>query len=72
MVFICFIYYSFFLDIHQITRITDIIGSPAPEDINMLASERAREFLYQMGQKPKIPWSSIIPNCNPLGKLFFY
>jgi len=52
--------------IHQITRITDILGSPEPDDINMLASDRARAFLIQMGHKPKIPWNVIIPGFNPL------
>eukprot|EP00339_Tiarina_fusa_P024347 CAMPEP_0117011054 /NCGR_PEP_ID=MMETSP0472-20121206/9588_1 /TAXON_ID=693140 ORGANISM="Tiarina fusus, Strain LIS" /NCGR_SAMPLE_ID=MMETSP0472 /ASSEMBLY_ACC=CAM_ASM_000603 /LENGTH=156 /DNA_ID=CAMNT_0004713747 /DNA_START=791 /DNA_END=1261 /DNA_ORIENTATION=+ len=32
----------------------------------MLASDRARAFLIQMGHKPKIPWNVIIPGFNPL------
>ena len=57
---------------HQITRITEILGTPQPDDINMIASERAREFLTQNGYKPKIPWHVLIPNINPLGMEFSY
>ena len=52
--------------INQIERITDILGSALPEDIEMLTSENARQFLRNMGHKPKIPWAQLIPNASPV------
>jgi hypothetical protein len=43
------------------------LGVPDRTDINMLKSEGARQYLFEMGYKPKIPWKDIIPHGNPLG-----
>lgn len=52
--------------INQLERITDILGSATSDDIQMLASENARQFLINMGHKPKVPWSQIIPHAPPV------
>lgn len=52
--------------VHQIISITDILGTPPLEDIRVLGSEQAQSFLLNMGNKPKVPWSQILPNGNPL------
>lgn len=54
-------------DIHQITRITEILGSPSDDDIANIKSEPAKKFLLQLGKRPGIPFSVLFPNANPLG-----
>mmetsp|Transcript_18204 Transcript_18204/g.70371 ORF Transcript_18204/g.70371 Transcript_18204/m.70371 type:complete len:403 (+) Transcript_18204:134-1342(+) len=52
--------------VHQIISITDILGTPPLEDIRVLGSEQAQSFLLNMGRKPKVPWSHILPGGNEL------
>ena len=51
--------------IHQLHLITDVIGTPAEEDIEYVESEKARRYIRSLPYKPKIPPEKIYPNANP-------
>ena len=52
---------------HQIKRITDVVGTPTEEDLANLTNPSSRDFLRSLGKKPNIPFSQIFPNANPKG-----
>mmetsp|Transcript_11727 Transcript_11727/g.25351 ORF Transcript_11727/g.25351 Transcript_11727/m.25351 type:complete len:399 (-) Transcript_11727:184-1380(-) len=50
---------------HQINLITDIIGSPTPEDMQHIHSERARRFMESLPRKPGMPLEQLFPGASP-------
>lgn len=50
--------------IHQLTLITDVIGTPSAEDIANIGSDKARRYIKQLPFKPKIPFDKIYPNAS--------
>jgi serine/threonine protein kinase len=55
---------TFVLDIHQITKITDIIGSPPEDEIENIKSEQAKKYVRQMQHKPRISFAKLYPAAN--------
>jgi serine/threonine protein kinase len=51
--------------LHQLTLITDVIGTPTAEDIANIGSEQARKYIRQLPVKPKISFGKIYPNASP-------
>ena len=51
---------------HQIKRITDILGSPTERDLQCVTNPNSRDFLLSLGQKPSVPFKTFLPNANPL------
>lgn len=52
--------------IHQVMRITEVLGTPGEDDIECIANEQARRYIRSLGQRPPIPLERILPNANPL------
>jgi len=52
--------------IHQLQLITQKLGSPDPEDMGFIRSERARRFMTRLPHSPKVPWEDLFPSANPL------
>lgn len=53
--------------IHQLRIIVDVLGSPSEEDLtSFVKSSRALAFMRKQAGKPKVPFSSLFPDANPL------
>lgn len=52
--------------IHQISAITDVLGTPPEDEIANIHSEPARRFIRQLGFKPKIAMAQLHPAATPL------
>jgi Protein kinase domain len=52
--------------IHQISAITDVLGTPPEDEIANISSEPARRFIRQLGFKPRVPLAQLHPNATPL------
>mmetsp|Transcript_16789 Transcript_16789/g.29418 ORF Transcript_16789/g.29418 Transcript_16789/m.29418 type:complete len:427 (+) Transcript_16789:305-1585(+) len=50
---------------HQINLITDVIGTPNPQDMEHIHSERARRFMQSLPPKPPVPLERLFPNASP-------
>jgi serine/threonine protein kinase len=50
--------------IHQLTLITDVIGTPSDEDIANIGSEKARRYIRGLPFKPRVPFTKIYPNAS--------
>ena len=50
---------------HQIKRITDVLGSPTERDLESINNPHSREFLLGLGQKECVPFSHFLPKANP-------
>jgi len=50
---------------HQITLIVSILGTPNPSSYSKKKS-RERDFVANLPRKPKIPFTQLFPNANPL------
>eukprot|EP00941_MAST-03F_sp_MAST-3F-sp1_P005461 g5461.t1 len=53
--------------IHQLKIISDVVGTPAAEDLDWIASDRARNFMTELPRKPRIPFGEIYPNASEAG-----
>ena len=51
--------------VHQLEIITDLLGTPTPEQIAKVRNEKARRFLANMRVKPKIPFQVRFPKAAP-------
>ena len=51
--------------VHQLEIITDLLGTPTPEQVAKVRNEKARRFLSNMRIKPKIPFAQRFPNAAP-------
>jgi len=52
--------------IHQITKITDIMGTPKAEDLKNFGTADGRAFIKSLGFKPGIPFQQLFPSLNPV------
>ncbi|KJE91444.1 extracellular signal-regulated protein kinase [Capsaspora owczarzaki ATCC 30864] len=52
--------------LHQLSLITDVLGSPSNDDIAGISNDKARRFVRQLPAKPRIPFQTIYPNANPI------
>lgn len=52
--------------INQLNLITDVLGVPSEEDMQMIKSEEAVRYLKSMSKKKPIPFKDLFPNCNKL------
>ena len=50
--------------VDQLTLITDILGTPAPEVIQKVRNEKSRAFLERMPRKKPVPLRTIIPDAS--------
>eukprot|EP00164_Ancoracysta_twista_P001447 GFYU01001886.1.p1 GENE.GFYU01001886.1~~GFYU01001886.1.p1 ORF type:complete len:379 (-),score=87.88 GFYU01001886.1:161-1297(-) len=50
--------------IHQLNLITDVLGTPSDEDIEMIESDKARRYIRSLPFKPAIPFSKLYPNAS--------
>jgi len=52
--------------IKQMDLIFSVLGTPASEDIQFISNEKAYQYVRRLRPKPKIPFSQIYPDANPL------
>jgi len=52
--------------IHQVTRITEILGTPKEEELKNFETEEGRRFIRSLGYKPGIPFQQLFPSHNTL------
>ena len=57
--------------IHQLQIISDVLGTPADEDLEFVTSDKARRFMKSQAFKQKVPFSKLYPvapegSANPL------
>eukprot|EP00759_Apiculatamorpha_spiralis_P008692 PhF_6_TR15621/c0_g1_i1/m.24238 len=50
--------------IHQLTLITDILGTPTEEDLTFITSTEANTYLRSIGKKPKRSFTSLLPKAS--------
>ncbi|KAI9585406.1 mitogen-activated protein kinase ERK-A [Glossina fuscipes] len=50
----------------QLNHILSVLGSPSKEDLECIINEKARNYLESLPFKPKVPWSRLFPNADPL------
>lgn len=51
--------------VHQLEIITDLLGTPRPEQVEKVRNEKARRFLGNMRIKPRVPFSRRFPKAHP-------
>lgn len=51
--------------VHQIARITEIIGTPSDDDIANIGTEASRRYILSLPLRPPRSWKDIIPNAPP-------
>jgi serine/threonine protein kinase len=51
--------------VHQLELITDLLGTPSPEEVAKVRNEKARRFLSQMRPKTAQPFASRFPRAAP-------
>jgi len=51
--------------VHQLEIITDLLGTPHPDQIAKVRNEKARRFLGNMRVKPRIPFAQRFPRAAP-------
>lgn len=52
--------------LHQLSLITDVLGSPSNEDIAGISNEKAKRYARSIPHKPRIPVNTIYQNANPV------
>lgn len=50
----------------QIQKITAVLGSPSPEDVDFITKPEAKEFILKLPKKEKKSFSKIFPKANPV------
>jgi mitogen-activated protein kinase 1/3 len=51
--------------VHQLEIITDLLGTPHPDQVAKVRNEKARRFLGNMRVKPKVPFARRFPKAAP-------
>ena len=51
--------------VHQLELITDLLGTPSPEEVAAVRNEKARRFLQQMPPKPAQSMEARFPKAQP-------
>ncbi|KAH9396251.1 Mitogen-activated protein kinase 1 [Tyrophagus putrescentiae] len=49
----------------QLNHILNILGSPSEEDLSCIMNVKARTYLQSLQQKPKQPWTVLMPDADP-------
>lgn len=52
----------------QLNHILNVLGTPNVEDLNWILNDKARNYLANLPQRPKMPWETLYPNAHPMGK----
>src|SRR5688500_2128249 len=52
--------------IKQMNLIFNVLGTPDPADMKFISNEKALEYIKSLKKKPKIPFSKIYKDANPL------
>jgi serine/threonine protein kinase len=52
--------------IDQVSRIFEIMGTPAHDALERISSEEARAFVRSLGHRPAVPLAHVLPNAPPL------
>jgi len=52
--------------IHQLKLIIQVLGSPAEEDLAFISSDKARSYIKGLPYQPRVPFTKLYPNANPL------
>jgi serine/threonine protein kinase len=55
--------------IKQMNLIFATLGTPTEADMSFISNEKALEYIRGLKKQPKIPFSKLFPNANPLGSL---
>ena len=50
--------------IHQLSIISDVLGTPSDEDLKFVSSEKALRFMKSQAFKPKVPFAKLFPKAN--------
>lgn len=50
----------------QLNHILSVLGSPSEEDLNCIMNVKARTYLQSLPTKPKIPWTQLMGDADPL------
>ena len=50
--------------IDQIKLITDVLGTPADEDLLFIQSSKARNYLKSQPHQPRKPWATLFPSAS--------
>ena len=51
--------------VHQLEIITDLLGTPHPDQVTKVRNEKARRFLGNMRVKPRVPFQRRFPKPRP-------
>ena len=51
--------------VHQLEIITDLLGTPHPDQVTKVRNEKARRFLGNMRVKPRVPFQRRFPKAAP-------
>jgi len=52
--------------IKQMNLIFNVLGTPEPADMKFISNEKALEYIKSLKKKPKVPFSKIYKDANPL------
>jgi serine/threonine protein kinase len=52
--------------IDQVSRIFDVMGTPAPDALERISSEEARAYVRSLGHRPAVPLARVLPGAPPL------
>lgn len=48
----------------QIHKITDILGTPTKQDSEFIVNPKARDFLWSLPKRSKMPWEKLLPRAS--------
>lgn len=49
---------------HQLSLIFDVIGSPAPEEVEYIRGAQARKFLLDVPSRPRADFAELLPGTD--------
>lgn len=50
--------------------IFNVLGTPSKSDMSFISNDKALDYIKSLEKRPKIPFSKIYPDANPLGASF--
>ena len=57
------------LDVDQVRKIVEILGTPPEDEIQKIQSDPAKKYLRQLGNKPGVKFEDLFPKATSLGKI---
>ena len=48
----------------QLNHILNVLGSPSEDDLSCIMNVKARTYLQSLQQKPKLPWTQLMPDAD--------